>query len=74
VSQTTNDFGGATDINADFCPICGSGQPNAEGVTAGVLRIGSHTWRVHIHPEFSTHDIEFRDGAGNTLVIMRNVG
>lgn len=74
VTHPVNDFGGSSDMAASFCPVCGSGQPNSDGSTTGMLRIGSHSWRVHIHPEFGRHDIEFRDGAGNTLVIMRNVG
>ena len=74
VTHPINDFGGCTDIAASFCPVCGAAQPNVDGSTSGMLRIGSHMWRVHIHPEFSTYDIEFRDGAGNTLVIMRSVG
>lgn len=60
--------------NASFCPICGAVQSKSDTTRTGMLRIGSHIWRVHIHPEFRTSDIEFRDGAGNTLVIMRNVG
>ena len=74
-TQPISELGCSSDIGivASFCPVCGAAQPNVDGSTSGMLRIGSHMWRVHIHPEFSTHDIEFRDGAGNTLVIMRNV-
>lgn len=61
-------------IIASYCPVCGAGQPDEDGVCTGILRIGAHMWRVHIHPEFNRHDIEFRDGAGNTLVLIRNVG
>ena len=73
VTQPVNDFGGSSDIVASFCPVCGAAQPDNCGSTEGMLRIGSYMWRVHIHPAFSTHDIEFRDDAGNTLVTMRNV-
>lgn len=61
-------------IRSLFCPFCGAAQLSSNGARAGMLRIGSHIWRVHIHEEFSTSDIEFRDDAGNVLVIMRNVG
>jgi len=73
VVQRVNDCCSTIETRALYCPICGAGQYDEKGVRSGVLRIGEHTWRVHIHPEFSRHDIEFRDGAGNTLVIMRNV-
>lgn len=65
---------GEVEIDASFCPFCGAAQPRSDGECTGMLRIGSHMWRVHIHPEFRASDIEFRDGAGNTLVTMRNVG